>query len=87
MVEKVRDGEYLIDGSMPLHDFARMFEIEPDTKEVVTVSGFVLQLLGRVPERHASVTMEGWKGTIDSVDGRKVKTLRIRKQLAAEKKK
>jgi len=87
MVEKVRDGEYLINGSMPLHDFARMFEIEPDTKEVVTVSGYVLQLLGRVPERHASVSMPGWKGTIDSVDGRKVKTLRIRKQLATEKKK
>ncbi len=87
MVEKVRDGEYLIDGSMPLHDFARMFDIEPDTKEVVTVSGYVLQLLGRVPDRHASVFMEGWKGTIDSVEGRKVKTLRIRKQLATEKKK
>ncbi|MDL1892020.1 HlyC/CorC family transporter [Sphingobacteriales bacterium CHB3] len=79
MVQKVSEGEYLIDGTMPLHDFARMFEVVPDTKDVVTVSGYAVHLLGRVPERGATLQLDQWRGTIESVDKKKVKQLRIRK--------
>ncbi|MBX2990532.1 MAG: HlyC/CorC family transporter [Bacteroidetes bacterium] len=79
MVQKVNEGEYTIDGTMPLHDFARMFEVVPDTKDVVTVSGYVVHLLGRVPEKGATLRIDQWNGTIESVDKKKVKQLRIRK--------
>ena len=38
-VQKISENEFLVDGSMPLHEFARMFGVEPDSKDVVTVSG------------------------------------------------
>ncbi len=79
MVQKLSDTEYLVDGSMPLHDFSRVFEIVPDSKEVVTVSGYALQLLGRVPEKGAVLQMGRWLGTVDAVEKRKVKTLRLKK--------
>jgi CBS domain containing-hemolysin-like protein len=79
MVQKVSEAEYLVDGGMALHDFSRMFDVAPDTKDVVTVSGFAIQLLGRVPERGATLTFGGWSGTVDAVDKRKVKTLRLKK--------
>ncbi|MDH3252845.1 MAG: hemolysin family protein [Ignavibacteria bacterium] len=79
LVQKISDAEYLVDGTMPLHDFARMFEIVPEAKDFVTVSGYVLQLLGRLPEKGASVELGDWLGTIVSTEARKVKTLRMKK--------
>ncbi|MBI5472389.1 MAG: HlyC/CorC family transporter [Ignavibacteriae bacterium] len=79
MVQKVHENEYLVDGTMPLHDFARMFDIVPDTKDVVTLSGYAVHLLGRVPEKGASLQIAQWAGSVESVDGKKVKQLRMKK--------
>jgi CBS domain containing-hemolysin-like protein len=87
MVQKVSDKEFLVDGAMPLHDFARMFEVEYETKDVVTVSGYALQLLGRVPEKGATFQMGLWSGTVDAVEKRKIKTLRIKKRPAPDEQK
>ncbi len=78
-VQKINDAEFVVDGTMALHDFAQMFNVVPDSKDVVTVSGYVLQLLGRVPEKGATMTIGSWQGTVESTEGRKVKHLRIRK--------
>ena len=79
MVQRISDSEFLVDGSMPLHDFARMFEIVPSSKEVVSVSGYALQLLGHVPERGAVFQMGRWVGTVEAVEKRKVRMLRLKK--------
>lgn len=79
MVQKVSETEFLVDGSMALHDFARVFDIVPDSKEVVTVSGYALQLLGRVPEKGAVFQMGRWVGTVEAVEKRKVKVIRLKK--------
>ncbi len=81
LVQKVHDNEFLVDGTMPLHDFARMFDVVPETKDVVTLSGYAVHLLGRVPEKGASLQIAQWAGSIESVDGKKVKQLRIRKEI------
>ena len=84
MVQKVSEREFLVDGTMPLHDFARMFEVVPDTKDVVTLSGYAVHLLGRVPEKGATLRVGNWAGSVESVDGRKVKQLRIKKEMKSE---
>jgi CBS domain containing-hemolysin-like protein len=80
MVQAVGEGEFLVDGGMPLHEFARMFEVSPGTRDVVTVSGYMLQLLGGVPERGASAVMGAWTATVESTAGRTVKHLRVRRR-------
>jgi CBS domain containing-hemolysin-like protein len=82
MVQKVNDTEFLIDGSMPLHDFARMFDVVPDSRDVVTVSGYVIQLLGRVPEKGATLKIGNWRGTVEVSGTNTLKTLRIKKLAA-----
>ncbi|HCV43218.1 MAG TPA: hypothetical protein DGH68_07015 [Bacteroidetes bacterium] len=79
MVQKVSDHEYVVDGTMPLHDFARMFDVEPESKDVVTVSGYAIQLIGRVPEKGATVHMGRWLATVETTERKKVKALRLRK--------
>jgi CBS domain containing-hemolysin-like protein len=69
---------------MALHDFARMFDVGPGSRDVVTVSGYVFQLLGKVPEKGASVPIGHWLGSIEAVDRRKVKTLRLTRMPAQE---
>jgi len=83
-VQKVSDTEYLVDGSMSLYDFERSFGVAPESKDVVTVSGYVLRLLGRVPEKGASLQLGQWQGRVEAVEKRKVKTLRIQKTAAQE---
>jgi len=76
-VQKVSETEFLVDGSMPLLDFSRKFDVIPDSKDMVTVSGYVIHLLGKVPERGALLRIGAWQGAVEAVDGIKVKTLRI----------
>ncbi|MGA9121269.1 MAG: hemolysin family protein [Bacteroidota bacterium] len=83
-VKKVGEGEYVVDGSMSLHDFSRMFDVVPDSRDVVTISGYVLQLLGRVPEIGATFTLGRWQGTVETLDGKRVRTLRLRRLVPTE---
>lgn len=83
-VQKLSETEFIVDGSMPLHDFAKMFEIRPDTRDVVTVSGYVIQLLGRVPEKGTGVCLGAWEGTVESTERRQVKALRLKRSVPAE---
>jgi CBS domain containing-hemolysin-like protein len=78
-VQRIGEQEFLLDGTMPLHDFARMFDIVPDTKDVVTLSGYVVHLLGRVPEKGTELHLGPWRATVEAVDGKKVKQLRFKK--------
>jgi len=79
MVQKISDTEYLVDGTMPLHDFSRMFEVVPDSKEVVTVAGYVIHRFGRVPDKGASLRIGPWITTIDATEGKKIKAVRLKK--------
>jgi CBS domain containing-hemolysin-like protein len=79
MVQRVTDEEFLVDGSMPLHEFGSMFEVSPESKDVVTVSGYVIQLLDGVPEKGVELTLGQWVGAVEEVEGGRVKTLRMRK--------
>jgi CBS domain containing-hemolysin-like protein len=81
-VQKVSEKEFLVDGGMALHDFARMFGVEPKSRDVVTVSGYVIQLLGRVPERGAELAIGPWHGVVESLDSRKVRQLRLKRRAA-----
>ena len=83
-VQKVSDSEFLVDGGMPLHNFARMFEVSPATRDVVTVSGYAIQLLGGVPDKGASFRIGQWSGTVEATEKRKVKTIRMKKAPAKE---
>jgi CBS domain containing-hemolysin-like protein len=81
-VQKISEGEFLVDGAMSLHDFGRMFNIVPESRDVVTVSGYVLHLLGHVPVKGATLKIGQWSGVVEMVDRRQVRTLRLKKVAA-----
>jgi CBS domain containing-hemolysin-like protein len=79
LVHKLSEGEFLVDGSMPLLDFARTFTFVPETKEALTVSGYVIHKFGQVPVVGGQVQIDMWDGVVEAMDGMKVKTLRLRR--------
>lgn len=81
MVQKISDTEYVADGGMPLLDFSRMFDVAPESHDVVTVSGYLIDLHGMVPERGTVIKVGAWTATVEAVDGIRVKTVRLKKQL------
>jgi CBS domain containing-hemolysin-like protein len=82
-VRKIGDGEYVVDGAMSLHDFSQMFDVQSLPREVVTVSGYVIQLLGRVPEKGATFGFGRWTGVVESMDRKRVTSLRLKAVQAA----
>jgi magnesium and cobalt transporter len=78
-VFKISETEFTVDGTMPLLDFSRQFSVTPESTDVVTVSGYVIKMLGRVPERRATLRLGSWQAIVEAVDGIKVKSLRLRK--------
>ena len=82
MCRKISETEFIVDGAMPLLDFSRQFLMVPKSTDVVTVSGYVIHILGRVPERGTSVRIGQWVGIVEAVDGFKIKSLRLRKAAA-----
>lgn len=79
LMQKLSDNEFLVDGAMPLHDFERMFTVLPESHEIVTLSGYVIHLLGHVPEKGATLRIGQWLGIVETVSARRVKTLRLKK--------
>jgi CBS domain containing-hemolysin-like protein len=78
-VQKISETEYIVEGVMPMLDFSRQFSVVPDSTDIVTVSGYVIHILGRVPERGTSLHLGGWQAIVEAVDGIKIKSLRVRK--------
>jgi CBS domain containing-hemolysin-like protein len=78
-VQKISEAEYIVDGSMPLLDFSRQFTIVPKSSDVATVSGYVVHMLGRVPERGTVLRLGVWQGIVEMVVGIRIKSLRLRK--------
>lgn len=47
---KINEHTYDLDGMLALDDFNRMFQVELPSRGVDTIAGFVLTLLGNIPE-------------------------------------
>ena len=82
-VKKIEDENYLIEGDCDLTDMFELFDMndEEDKFDVVTVSGWVIQNLERMPIAGDTFMYDHLFVTIVSCDERKVNTIKIKKLL------
>jgi CBS domain containing-hemolysin-like protein len=76
-VEKLPDGSYRINGSVPIDELNDLLGSDIPHDDWDTVGGFVLGKLGRVPETAESVGHLQWKFTVEEVDGRRVALVKV----------
>ena len=75
---KVKEGEYLLRGGSNLEDVCEKLNLPFKSDDSDTVGGFVLELLGHVPEEgEKAETEEGFVFTVEKMDLRKLELLRL----------
>ena len=74
---RLSDSEALIDGRVAIEDLNELFHTAVKDDDFDTVGGFVVHLLGRMPAIGDNVASDGLKLRVLSVDGHRVKRLRV----------
>jgi putative hemolysin len=77
-VRRLRDGSYVVDASISIHDLADQHSLVfPASSEYETLAGFLITQLQRVPRGGEIVNYEGWRVTIVDMDGRRISRVKI----------
>jgi putative hemolysin len=76
-VVQISDDEALLDGRVSIDDLNELFNTQVKNEDYDTVGGCVFHHLGRVPAVGDDVETDGVKLTVLSVDGHRVKRLRV----------
>jgi putative hemolysin len=81
-VEFLSDSEYLCDARVDLDDLNRLMNVALPTEDNDTLGGFIYTQLGKVPAKGDQVTFGNLNLTVESVAGRRIKKVRVERQLA-----
>ena len=77
-VKVLRDGSYLVDASISIHDLADQHHLVfPESADYETLAGFVLAQLQRLPRGGEIVTYQNWRLTIVEMDGRRIARVKL----------
>lgn len=79
---KIDDKNYIFEGKINLKDFFRVIDadeslFEEQKGEAETLAGFILELLGNFPKRRQKIPFEGYVFTIESVDNKRIKQIKV----------
>ncbi len=84
-VRRLRDGSYIVDASISIHDLADQHKLVfPESSEYETLAGFVIAQLQRMPRGGEIVNFEGWRLTIVDMDGRRIARVKIEPRASAK---
>jgi gliding motility-associated protein GldE len=80
--EKLSDYEYLFNGKIMLNDLYKVLETEDDIFESVrgeadTLAGLILELKGDFPQKGEKTTFRNFEFTVEAVDKRRIKKIRL----------
>ncbi len=80
--EKLSDYEYLFDGKILLNDLCKVLETEDDIFETArgdadTLAGLILELKGDFPDTGERTSFRNFEFTIEAVDKRRIKKIRL----------
>lgn len=82
-LERVKEGEYLVDASMDLEDLEDVLQIDLPIEDFDTVSGFLISELGRIPteedviEDGSDVVFNGYRFSILEIHEKVIAQIRI----------
>lgn len=85
-VERLDNGNYLVDGSMQLEAFDESFDAKLEAQQSVeTIGGRVLTEFGELPNEGDIVVIEGFKFTVSGVAQNRIAKLHVELPFASEK--
>ena len=75
-LRKLGPDAYAVDAAMDFDDFAAYFHLKTDS-EMVSVSGWVMEQFGRVPEAGDSFTLEGLRVEVTRVENHRIEEIHV----------
>jgi CBS domain containing-hemolysin-like protein len=84
-VERLPDGDYLVDGGMSIDELNELLGGELPNDDWDTLGGLVFNTLGHVPDAGEMLEFDGWRFIAEEVEGRRVRLVRVRLLPAAER--
>ena len=75
-IKEIGEGEYIISGKANLEKVFDMFDID-DEPEVLTVNGWAMTILGRIPQEGDTFTSAGLSVEVLKMNGRRIENLHI----------
>jgi magnesium and cobalt transporter len=73
------DGSLLVDARLDVEELEDVLGIEFPEGKFESIGGFIISLLGRVPEAREQVVFRDLEMTVESADRRKIEKIRIRR--------
>lgn len=90
-VNKLSEGHYIVEGSMPLHDFNEFFDTVASSEAVDTIAGYFITETGIIPSESAledseqspvqqtSMMIDHYQLSINKVEGTRISSLKVEK--------
>lgn len=79
-IEKISESEYVISGYASLEKVAELFDIEldEDEEDIITVNGWVMNKLGKVPERDDTFTYKNASWTVTKMHEKRIEKVNVK---------
>ncbi len=77
LIRPLEEGRFLVDGSTPLRDINRRFNLDLSGEHVNTLAGFLLHVLGRIPEEGDQCEAQGVKLTVRRMEDHRVEEIEM----------
>ena len=82
-IRKTGANTFLVDSSMDFDEFAAYFQLKADS-EMTSVSGWVMEQFGRVPESNERITVDSLDVLVTKVDNHRIEEIQITQHAPAE---
>lgn len=56
--EKIDDNTYIVSGSLPIYEFEKLLDVDIPEGDYDTISGYIIDELGRIPQNNEKVVVE-----------------------------
>jgi putative hemolysin len=74
-IKQIGPMQYRLAGYLPIHEWAGVFGIDPRDFRGSTVSGLILQQLGKIPRPGDSILLDNLRLTIERMDRHRIRTV------------
>jgi len=76
-VEFIKENEYVVEGSLRLHDISDLIGINIDSEEFDSVGGLMIEDLGRMPEEQEEVIVNNIRFIAEEIEKNRIKKVRM----------
>ena len=77
---RLNEEEFLVDGTLSLHELEDLAGLKWKDEDVTTVGGYVVRQFGYLPSRGERLHLNGYSITVEQTDGRRMQQLRFRRE-------